>query len=79
MTPLEINQMLDEIPSDDRVVALLVSILMRESEAVPSLVKLLAALTALASHLSKERRFLIAELLRDAADQTERVQQVERV
>ncbi len=71
-----INAVLCELPIEDRMCALVASILSRKREADPGVLSMLAVTTAMAKLLSARERMMVAELVRDTADEIERGREV---
>lgn len=57
---------------DDRIAALVVSILTRRPQAVRAVLLMIAATVSLTRGLSHRDKVMLAECMRDAADETER-------
>lgn len=74
-----VDQVLGDLPLDDRLVALVVSIITRKPQAIPAVLSMIAATAAMTRGLSHNNRVMIAELLRDCADHVERRQEVVRI
>jgi hypothetical protein len=67
-----IDDALGDLPLDDRLAALLVSIITRRLQAVDAVVSMVAVIGAMTRGLSVANWFALAELLRDCADTIER-------
>jgi hypothetical protein len=74
-TTRAVDQALAKLPLDDRVVALIANIITRRPQAVPAVLSMLAVTTAMTRYLPFATRVQLAELLRDAADEVERMRQ----
>jgi hypothetical protein len=68
----KIHNTLRVLPVDDRVAALVVSLIERRPDAVDSVLSLIAAIGVLTRGLSLVNRFALAEAMRDCADVIER-------
>ena len=67
----QIDAAFGDLPLDDRVAALVVSMVTRRPEAMLACVSLLSLVSVLASEMSLVDRVTLAELARDAADHVE--------
>jgi hypothetical protein len=74
-----INAALGELPLDDRVTALICSVIERRPQMMPALLSMLATLRVMARYSSIENKIAFAEFMRDAADEIEHAHEVERV
>jgi hypothetical protein len=66
-----VDAALGGVPLDERVSALVVSLVTRRTEGVRAIVSLFGLISAIGSFLRVEERILLAELARDVADRLE--------
>jgi hypothetical protein len=66
-----IDAALGQLSPVDRVVTLVASIITRKPEAMSGTLSMIAITAAMAGYLSLEDRIMLAEIMRDAADEVE--------
>jgi hypothetical protein len=74
----KIHSMLRGLSTDDKVAALVVSLIERRPDAVDSTLSLIAAIGVLTRNLSLVNRYALSEAMRDCADMVEH-REVERI
>ena len=74
-----VDAALAALPLDDRIAALVTNILTRRPDAIKGVLLMIAATVALTRHLSHANKIMMAECLRDAADETERRKESVRI
>jgi hypothetical protein len=67
-----INDALGDLSLDDRMIALICSIMMRKSEPAAAVVTMLATIEILTGESSPAEQIALSELTRDSADRMER-------
>jgi hypothetical protein len=67
-----INAVLHELPADDRLAALICSVIERKPQAMSALVSMVAVIGVMSRHLSDTNRIALAEIFRGCADHIER-------
>jgi hypothetical protein len=74
-----IHKMLCGLPLDDRLAALIVSLIERKPDAVDSVLSLIAVIGVMTRGLGVIKSFALAEALRDCADVIERRRELQRI
>ncbi len=70
---------LGKLPLDQQLTLLIITICKRRPQVMRALISLITVMQMMTEGLSQSNRMMFSELLRDAADEIERVHQVERV
>ncbi len=71
-TARAVDDALGDLPLDDRLVALVVSVITRRPEAIRAVLSLLSLTSVLARELPLAQRIALSEVARDVADEIER-------
>ncbi len=71
-TARAVDDALGGLPLDDRLVALVVSVITRRPEAIRAVLSLLSLTSVLARELPLAQRIALSEVARDVADEIER-------
>ena len=71
-TARAVDDALGDLPLDDRLVALVVSVITRRPEAIRAVLSLLSLTSVLTRELPLAQRIALSEVVRDVADEIER-------
>ena len=76
-TAREIDAYLGDVDLNDRIIHVVASMVRRQSEGRRCIASLIGLIAAISNFLKFEERYLISEMLRDAADRIERCEMEE--